>query len=391
MQIRVPEKEIQNRIERLKKHLRAHGIDCALIQQNVDKFYFTGTFQDGVLLLTGDGDVALFIRRSLERARKESPLHCIHGYKSIREIYEYLRDRGFKTGTLGLEMDVLPSGIFQRIKSIFSNSSFTDLSEPIREIRAIKSSFELAKLAEAGKRLDRILERVREVIKPGVTEYTVYRVFSSDLLEEGSCPIVRSRRFNMESLSCYVLSGSSASRHSMIDSPSSGGEGVTIAYPAGAGHKRLRTGEPILIDAVFNFDGYHIDCTRIFAIGRIDRGFLHAHGVSQQCHEIFINAVQQHRTISQIHRDIVEAVRKERLEAAFMGGVKFIGHGVGLELDELPIISERYNGYIEEGMAVAFEPKFVFENGTVGYETSYHIKGSTCVALNNFPSDINTV
>jgi Xaa-Pro dipeptidase len=391
MQIRVPEEEIKNRIERLKKHLSTNGIDCALIQQNVDRFYFTGTFQDGVLLVPGDGEAALFIRRSLERAKEESPLHFIHGYRSLREAYEYLRDRGFKTGTLGIEMDVLPLGIFQRMKSIFSNSSFNDISAPIREMRSIKSSFELAKLSEAGRRLDRIFERIREIIKPGVTEYNVYQAFTRDLLEEGSCPIIRSRRFNMESLSCYVLSGSSASRHSMIDSPSSGGDGVSIAYPAGAGHKRLQTGEPILIDAVFNLDGYHIDCTRIFAIGRIDRGFLRAHTVSQQCHEIFINAVQQHRPISKIHRDIVEAVRKERLEAAFMGGVKFIGHGVGLELDELPIISDRYQGYIEEGMVVAFEPKLVFENGTVGYETAYHIKGSTCVALNNFPSDINTV
>ncbi len=195
----------------------------------------------------------------------------------------------------------------------------------------------------------------------------------------------------MESLSCYVLSGGSAYKHSMIDSPSSGGEGVSIAYPAGAGYKILKNSEPILIDAVFNLDGYNLDCTRIFAIDTLDKSFLHAHGVSEKCHERFMEAVQDCKSIPQIYRDMVGIVKKEKLEAVFMGGVRFIGHGIGLELDELPVISGRYQGYIEEGMVIAFEPKFVFEGGTVGYETAYYIKDKKCVALNNITSAIQLV
>jgi Xaa-Pro aminopeptidase len=166
---------------------------------------------------------------------------------------------------------------------------------------------------------------------------------------------------------------------------------VSIAYPAGAGYKKLEKGEPIVIDTVFNLDGYNLDCTRIFAIGTLDKCFLHAHDVSGKCHEYFKWAVQEHRSIQQIYRDIVEIVEKEKLADVFMGGVKFIGHGIGLELDELPVLTEQCQGHVEEGMVIAFEPKFVFEGGTVGYETAYYVKNRECTALNKFSSAIQMV
>jgi Xaa-Pro aminopeptidase len=387
----IPEKEILKRIDGLKKHLRENCIEFALIQQNVDKFYFTGTFQDGVLFVPGDGEEVLFIRRSLERAQEESPLHLIQGYGSFKEIHGYIIAHGFKKGAIGLEMDVLPSFIYKKIESLFHDSSFIDISAHIRRMRSIKSSFEISKFLEAGKRLDNVFERIKDEIKPGVIEYEIYRLFIGELIKEGSSPCIRSRRFNVESLPCYIMCGSNAHKHSMIDSPSAGGEGVSIAYPAGAGHKKLENGESIIIDTVFNLDGYNLDCTRIFAIGTLDDCYLHAHSVSGTCHEYFKEAVQEYRSIQQIYRDIVEIVEKEKLADVFMGGVKFIGHGIGLELDELPVLTEQYQGYVEEGMVIAFEPKFVFEGGTVGYETAYYVKDRKCIALNKYSSAIQMV
>jgi Xaa-Pro aminopeptidase len=192
-------------------------------------------------------------------------------------------------------------------------------------------------------------------------------------MEESSL-IIRSRRFNMEVPSSTVLSGESASRHSLMDSPSGGGDGICTAYPFGAGLKKLGKREPVLIDVAFNHEGYIVDCTRIFAIGGLDPVFTNAHRVSMEIHAIFIDRIKEQKTVKEVCGKINSYVKKEGLSEEFMGGANFIGHGVGLELDEFPIINSRFEGRLLEGMVIAFEPKFVFDQGSVGYEDTYYIE-----------------
>jgi len=392
----VPGSEITGRLVRFAEWLENNEVDCALVIQNVDRFYFTGTLQDGMLLVsrkgaTTGGSPVLFVKRTLSRAKTESPLSSIVGYRRLEEIGDYVKDNNLPSGVIGLEQDVLPASVHRAVESLFPESEFVDISHPIRMIRAIKSDFETENMREAGSRLDRVFEKAREFIRPGMTELDLYELFTGYLLEEGACPFVRARRFNMEVLPCYILSGPSAAKHSSIDSPSSGGDGLTVAYPAGAGKRRIQEGEPILIDAVFSYEGYHVDCTRVFAAGEVERRFLKAHHLSKRCHELFCREVSAGKQVSDIYRAVRRTVDDEGLGGVFMGKVNFVGHGIGLELDELPVIFEKYRGTVKEGMAVAFEPKFVFEDGTVGYETTYCVRKGRCKAMSNFETEIQVV
>ena len=159
-----------------------------------------------------------------------------------------------------------------------------------------------------------------------------------------------------------------------MDSPSGGGDGICTAYPFGAGLKKLGKREPVLIDVAFNHEGYIVDCTRIYSIGGLDHVFTRAHRVSMEIHEIFRDKINEQKTVKEICGQIYSYVEKEGLSDVFMGGANFIGHGVGLELDELPIINSRFEEHLLEGMVIAFEPKFVFNQGSVGYEDTYYIK-----------------
>ena len=99
---------------------------------------------------------------------------------------------------------------------------------------------------------------------------------------------------------------------------------------------------------------------------------------------MFREGVAERKTVADIDRSIRERVSAEGLEDVFMGTVRFIGHGVGLELDELPVIFGKYRGIVEDGNVVALEPKFVFNDGTVGYETTYAVENGTCEPMNRF-------
>ncbi|MFW6182090.1 MAG: aminopeptidase P family N-terminal domain-containing protein, partial [Spirochaetota bacterium] len=185
------EAEIRTRLRLLQRAMAEQGMDLALILQNVDLFYYTGTIQDGLLVVPADGEPVLFVRRVLERAREESPLRDVRGYARLQEIADYLLDTGRDTGAMGLELDVLPAGLYLRLQDLLPHATFQDISPLIRFQRAVKSSCEIELLAEGGRRFDRVLEAMREEIVPGRTEYQVYQRFVLLLLEQRSSLRVR--------------------------------------------------------------------------------------------------------------------------------------------------------------------------------------------------------
>jgi Xaa-Pro aminopeptidase len=379
---KVPEHELALRAARLQERVSRKGVDLCLFAQNADRFYLSGTVQDGVCLLPGEGEPVLFVRRTLERALEESQLRKILPYGRQEEIRAYVKDNGLPCGSIGLEMDILPARFYTGLLSLFPGTRFVDVSMDIRAVRSVKSAWEITHMREAGAKLDRAFDRIGGEIRPDMTERDLFARLSGLLLEEGSIPCTRTRAFNMEVIPPYVLSGESAARFSAMDSPSGGGDGVSVAFPFGSGRRLLREGDPISIDTSFVHEGYISDCTRVFSIGRLGGEFARAHEVSAECHRLFEQKARPGVFIPDLWKSAQALVGSRGFGATFMGGLKFIGHGVGLELDELPLIAERFEERLAEGMVVAFEPKFVFPGGTVGYENTYCIENGGPLSFN---------
>jgi len=386
-----PASELTRRCVALQEKQRELHIGFSLIFQNVDRYYFSGTFQEGVLLLPTEEAGVLFVKRTLERAKKESFVREIRGFRKNGEVFEYIRDMRLVTDRIGLEMDVIPSSIYLSVASRFPEAQIVDISAEIRRLRAIKSALEIGLLCEGGKKLDIALREFTGRIRPGMSEYEIYTEMIGIFQEHEAFLPPRTRMFNMEVLPCTVLSGESAAKHSAMDSPSGGGEGMNTAFPAGPSLKKVRRNEPILVDVAFSYHGYIVDCTRIFSFGRVDSELEKAHGVSAECHSIFQECVQSGLYIPDTFEKIHDFVRKKGMSEVFMGNANFIGHGVGLELDEFPILFDRYEDDLREGMVIAFEPKFVFDRGTVGYENTYFVKDGKAVSLSNFPEAVTCV
>jgi Xaa-Pro aminopeptidase len=386
--IPLPLEESRNRIRILQNHLNEVGLDAACIMHNVDRFYYAGSMQDGVLLVPAADDPVLFVRRTLSRARDESPLENVVSFQRFRHMREYLEDCVIRHGSIGMDLDVVPAKLYLGFQRTFPESSVVDISGFVRRQRAVKSSFELSIMEEAGKRFDRVLARMREEIRAGMSEYQVYMRFAALLLEQRSSLLIRTRMFNMEAETRYILSGSSAANLSSIDSPTAAGSGVTHAFPWGSGERRIKTGEPVLIDSIFVHEGYHVDCTRIFALGSLESDYTRAHDLSRRCHDLFRSELRPGTYIPEFYRRVFDFVDEAGSADVFMGDVKFIGHGVGLELDEFPILSVGFDDGIEEGMVIAFEPKFLFPGGTVGFENTYRVRDDGVESLNRVDEGI---
>ena len=150
-----PGEEVLQRVSNLKGLMAREGIAFCLIMQNADLFYFAGSVQKGVLVVPLEGVPLFFVQRSVDRARSESPFQVI-GMRSDKEIGRQLKEKGVFKGKGGMELDVVPAALFDRFKGITGCEDFADISGIIKELRIVKSPFEVEQIKKSGALCDRV-------------------------------------------------------------------------------------------------------------------------------------------------------------------------------------------------------------------------------------------
>lgn len=369
-----PRSELESRIARLQARLvAARDAEAVFIFQAADLFYFTGTTQDAWLVIGREGPPLLLVRRSLERARAESALEHILPLENPREIPRLLAGHGLGgLKRVGLEFDVLPVQQYARVGRLFPTMQFVDASALIREVRMVKSPYEIACIRRAAAIQDRMAAKLRDVVRPGMTELALAAEIEAEARRHGHQGIIRTRRFNMECFFGHLLSGENGAIPSWMETPT-GGTGLSPAVGNGVGRRRIQPHEPILLDYAGACDGYHADQSRLFSLGALADDLVKAH---QACLDILAEVLANLRPGAKAGEVFARAVAlAERLGYAdrFMNTgpaqVSFVGHGVGVELDEIPYLAAGTNLTIEAGMTLAVEPKIVFPGrGIVGVE-----------------------
>ena len=386
-----PREDIFRRIEGLKEAMASSGIDFSLIMQNVDLFYFTGSVQKGVLLVRQDEEPLFFVERNLERARAESPLQIVP-IRTEKEIGLLLNDKGTFKGRGGMELDVVPVALFERIKKITGSENFTDISGAVKALRMVKSPFEVDQIRNSGAICDRILARAKDVIEEGMREIDIEAELVAEGRRFGHQGILRMRGFNQEMMPLYVVAGESGTIPSSADVPVSG-LGVSPAMAQGSSTETVRKGIPVIIDCGGGYNGYTTDETRSFVVGEpadlFKKPFETAREIVEDTHEFAKAGVDTTEVFSRAHT----RAKKAGLEEHFMGHgptrVKFVGHGLGLEINELPVFTARHHTILREGMVFAFEPKFVFPGkGVVGIEVDFIVRKDGVERVTQTPIDL---
>ncbi len=386
-----PAEEIKGRIDRLKGRMAKEGISFAVILQNVDLFYFTGTLQKGVLVVALDEDPLFFVEKSMVRARIETPLDIIP-IKKDKDVKEVLAAKGLLKGACGMEFDVLPVQVYERWKNILGHDTFKDLSSLVRDVRLVKSPFEIDQLRKSGEIISKVFTKAREVVRENAREVDIAAVLEAEGKIYGHQGFLRMRGLNQEMMNCYVTHGPSATFPSGADVPISG-VGVTHAIGQGPSINRVVKGVPLLIDYGGGYNGYITDETRVFVVGDLKETFKTAYATAREIIEDATVFGKEGVDATELFNRAARVVEKEKLSDYFMGHgegkVAFIGHGLGLEINELPVITPRHHITLEEGMVFAFEPKFIFPGeGAVGIEVDYVVRKDRLERINDFPIDI---
>lgn len=397
--IKPPKDELLMRVSNFKKLLESKNIDYALIFYNVNLFYFTNSIQRGCLLITDDdAKPYYFVQKHIDRAKLEtySDLIEVIEIKKISEVFSYLKELGLMDKKrVGLELGDISASFFINLKKSLKDQEIVDITYDILRLRSIKSEFELSQMREASKMSDKIFSIVPSFLKEGMTELELAGCIQAESRKLGNQEIIRMRGFNNELTNPHVLSGISGAIPSAGDVPLSG-YGPSSAIAQGASLKKIKREEPIIVDYAGSQNGYINDETRVFVIGKLPKELERAYWISREIIEFVETHVKEGDNGKDVYKEILKIVEKYDLLDHFMGykkgRVRFVAHGIGLVLNEFPIIADSRDEELKENMVFSIEPKFVFpQKGAVGIEVDFIVKKDRLERLSSFPLDIVSV
>jgi len=373
-----PKTEIIARINTAQNQMAAHHIDALFLTHKPDIYYFSGTAQDCYLYIEKDHDPILFVKRYLPRVQQETALKNIEPIDSIKDIPKLI-EHHFKKhpGTCGLAFDVVPVKDFHFYKNLFKNTRFVDGSPVIEACRQIKSPWEIDQMKKAALVSKQTFDFMAENITPGISEMEFCGMFEAYSRTLGHSGKLLTRHYRLEGFPFHLMSGKNGGIPGALDSPLCG-TGTSNAYPYGAGPKLIKENEPILIDFGTVIDGYHMDESRMFVIGKLPDSAEDASKASIEILYALLDRMRPGVPMDEIFETAVTIAKKLSFGDQFLGlpGLKskFIGHGIGLELVENPILAKGKKTLLKPGMVFAIEPKFIFKNEfAAGIESVIHI------------------
>ncbi|MHA2154942.1 MAG: M24 family metallopeptidase, partial [Candidatus Hodarchaeales archaeon] len=367
----IPREEIERRHARLRNYLINSDLSGILIFSNVEVYYYSGIGLEGVVYFPQDGEPVHLVKRNMELATKFSSISNIDNFGSLSQIFKKLNiDSSSK---IGVELDFLPYSYVEFLKTLNKGLNLVNVTTKLRELRAVKTKYEISQIETAAKLVDRSFEYCVEIAKPEMTEIELAANLDRWLINNGHHGYITTRAFNSALLNYSYVIGRASSTLNIHFTPISGW-GLSLKYPYGPSKQKIGS-DPFFVDTCGNFNGYISDTTRTFILGRFDMKAQSQIEALQHMKQLLMNEMKPGINLGDVYIKAMDLAEELGIFNNFMGEggdkVKFLGHGVGLELDELPILYAKGN-QIEKGNILACEPKFIEKGQKVlGIEDTY--------------------
>lgn len=385
----VPEEELRRRVAGLQQLLREHDLAAALIGQNADLFYFCGSIAAGWMLIPQEGEPELHLKRAAQRTALETCWTQIHETRSTKQLAAALSSHDLHAARLGMELDVVPAAEVSKLQHHLPRVNLQGLDHLIRLVRAVKSEWELSWMRAASEQLDNAMRAVRDLFRPGIREDELALSLEHILRLMGHQGPLRMRRWNGEMFIGQVVAGANAALPGALDAPL-GGAGRYPTLGKGAAPRAIQEGEVLVVDLVGAANGYLSDCTRCFAVGDVGADLRRAYDWCEDAYFELADACRPGVVAGAIHERALELAADSGYADNFMGvapdQARFIGHGLGTEIDEYPFLARGQELQLAPGMVFALEPKLVFAGrAAVGVEDTFVVTEGGVESLTTAP------
>lgn len=383
----LPREEASLRIDRLHKAMAGAGIDGLLVADNADIFYLTGRVYAGFAYIPAGMAPLWFVRRPVE-LEGDGVVYI----RKPEDMASHIVAAGLAMPRrLGRELDILSFNQAERLRSVFPGAECVDTTPMMRAMRAVKTDFEVEQMRLSGLKHEQVYRKIPKLYRVGMTDVELQVEIERISRLEGCLGVFRISGQSMEIYMGNVLAGRNADVPAPYDF-AMGGRGLDPSIPGGAAGEEIKEHNAVMVDLNGNFTGYMTDMTRVFAVGSLPQEAVDAHQCSIDICRAFEREARPGVEARTLYEMCADMARERGLERYFMGHRQhagFVGHGVGIEVNEWPVIAPRSRQILERNNTIALEPKFVIpEVGAVGIENTYVIEDTGARSLTNAPEEI---
>ncbi|MDE5975073.1 MAG: Xaa-Pro peptidase family protein [Muribaculaceae bacterium] len=380
--------DVMERIHSVQRHMNREGLKAILVASNANIYYTTSRFFRGYVYIPSEGNPVWFVIKPYGFEETDSVVYI----RKPELIPSELARLGHPLpGVVGFEYDALVYSDVSRLMAVFPDAEYKNGSNALKRARMIKTDWELSRMREDGMHQAEAYRRVTRCYKEGMTDLQFQIEIERILRLEGSLGFIRTSGNLMEINMGSVIAGDNADVPGPYDF-TMGGAGVDPSLPGGADGTTIKPGQTVMVDMCGSFNGYQTDMTRVWRLGEISELAVKAHECSRSILRECEKMGRPGCRAADLYDMAIKIAEGESLDKFFMGHrqqAPFIGHGVGIELNELPVITSRSRDVLEENMTIAIEPKFVIPGtGAVGVENTYVVTKEGLKPITVFPEEI---
>jgi len=347
------------RLRKFQRRLGELGIDATILIHSRDIFYYCGTAQPSILLVTPD-DYYLIVRRALDFVFNEIWIdpHRVIASGSFREALSKLKALGVKKGKLGLETDIIPAELFFKIRQIFIDYSPVNISEEILMQRMTKDEEEIGFIKTACNIMKTGHERVFEVLSEGITELELAAEIEYAHRKAGHEGVLSMRNFDF-----YISRGPLSSGENLFKvsgfANTITGIGLSPAIPAGPSLKKIRCGDTIIVDIPTCYRGYHCDETRTYVLGELAPEVGSLFASLREISDNVLFSLKEGVKCSDLFGTAYTSACRLGVNDYFLGldprKANFIGHGIGLDANEPPVLFAQSDFVLRKNFVITIE------------------------------------
>lgn len=369
------ENELELKWRRIQQAMRQEEADGCLLTMNMNLYYVSGQVFNGYFYLPAEGRPYWFVKRLTVPETNQ-----VHVIRKPEQMPELFRDLNLAMPRkLLLEADELSYNEYIRLQHVFRAEATGNASALIRHIRMIKTPWEIEQMRISARRHEAVYREIPACYRPGMRDIELQIEIEKRMRVHGSLGYFRAFGSNTDIFMGSLLAGENAGEPSPFDF-ALGGTGMHASGPLGANGTLLEEGTTVMADMSGNYTAYQTDMTRVFSIGKLPDRAYRVHRVALEIQARMERTAKPGVSCAELYRDALAMAGQEGLKDCFMGThlqAKFVGHGVGLEINELPVLTTRSKDILQPGMTFAFEPKFVLAGiGAVGIENTFLVTDS---------------
>jgi Xaa-Pro aminopeptidase len=346
---------LKQRLNDLRQRMRDIGIDVAVLSHPRDVLYYAGTARPATLVV-GMDDAVVLVRRGVEQARREVTVELRPG-GGFRRVAEVVTGQPRTHGTVGVAMDVLPANLYLRLREVLPGWEVRDLSDLVLTQRMVKDADEVAATEQAAAVADLGHAAFAQMLQSGVTELELAAKVEAAIRRAGHEAYQPLRHPGARGGGVLLASGEHLTvrgGHGLVVT----GAGLSAASPYGASHRQVHAGDLLVLDIGSIVGGYTADESRTYVVGGPTAQQQALFEVTMAAEAAVFATLRPGTPIPQVYAAAKQVVSRGaaphfgRDELVLPG---FVGHGIGLELDEPPVLWEREERPVEEGMVLAVE------------------------------------